>query len=175
MGTPWGFLRDPWGTPKGPLRDPLGIRWGPLGTLGDPWGPFRNPLGIFGYVLGFLGEIFSSFEITWEFFWTLWVPLRHFGGATWSSKGLSKGPRRGPERPLGSILGAFCTRRKHSRSDSLQYTKTFKFTITYCKNRGPVRLKPLKISRKCFKTREKAHKNHKLNNTVSKIDKNGAQ
>ena len=143
----------------GTLRDCLGTPWGPLGevrrrlghALAIPWRPLTSSFGRFGCLLGILC------------------------GATWTSKGALMGSQRGSRRPVGGLVRAFWKFRKYLRSNSLQYAKTFKFTVMYCKNRGPGRLKPLKISRKFIKTREKTHKNRKLNNVVSKIDKNGAQ
>ena len=165
LGTSWGRLRDPWGTPWGSLGDP----WGLFGALEEPLG---YPLGLFGYVLRFLGETLATF---WE---SLGSSFGHFGclpGTFGGRLGAPKASQRPPKGPPGDHLGASCTLRKRSRSDSLQYAKTFKFTVRYCKNQGPGILKPLKISCKFLKTREKTHKNHKLNNTVSKIDKDGAQ
>ena len=105
LGTLWGPLGDPWGTPwgsQGPLGDPLdpwvvlGTPWDPLGTLWASIGDLRVRLGVpWRDHVNLLG-------ITWEFFWTLWVPLRDFLGATWNSKGLSKATKGVPGDHLGA-------------------------------------------------------------------------
>ena len=149
LGTPWGPLGDLLGTPWDPLETP----WGPLGQSlgipGDPWGlfgaleePLGYPLGLFGYVLRFLGETLATF---WE---SLGSSFGHFGclsGTFGGRLGAPKASQRPPKGPPGDHLGASCTLRKHSRSDSLQYAKTFKFTVRYCKIQGPWRLESVQI------------------------------
>ena len=165
MWTPWGPLGDPLGIPWDPLETSWGLL-GPLpGLLGDPWEPFGDlwespgyPLGIFGDVLGFLAEPFATF---WGSLQTSFGHFRCILGIFGDNLELQRpliGSQRGPGRPLGGILRAFWRHRKRLRSDSLQYAKTFKFTVRYCKNRGLGRLKPLKICRTFLKTQEKTQK-----------------
>ena len=175
MWTPWGALGTPWR----PLGDFLGPSRDSLGTLGNPLGTFGNPLGI---PWGSSGTSWGSLESPRQPFGdhfgvlldTLGTSSRLFGVNLELQRPLI-GPQRSPGRVFGGILGAFWRLRKRSRSDLLQYAKTFKFTVRYCKNRGLERLKPLQISREILKTRQKTHKNHKLNNIVLKIDTRAAK
>ena len=79
------------------------------------------------------------------------------------------GSQRGPGRPLGGLLGAFWRLRKRLRSDSLQYAKTFKFAVRYCKIRGPEGLNPFKFICNFDKNRLKIVETYKLNNILLKI------
>ena len=129
-------------------------------------------MGLFGYVLRFLGETLATF---WE---SLGSSFGHFGclsGTFGGRLGAPKASQRPPKGPPGDHLGASCTLRKRSRSDSLQYAKTFKFTVRYCKNRGLGITKPLKIRRNFLKILEKTVKNYKLKNIVLKIDTGAAK
>ena len=138
-------------------RDPLGISCGPLGTpgtpcgrLGDPWESPGDPVGIsrgpLGDHLETFGEVLGSFG---DALAIPWGPLRSFFGhfrylldILWSQLGA---PRDSQRLPKGVLLGSFWKLRKRLRSDLLQYAKTFKCTVKYCKNRGWRRLKTLKF------------------------------
>ena len=138
-------LGDPLGTPWGPLGDPLGIPWG---SLGDPWGPLGDPWGILGDPLG---KAWGPSGMSWDLLGTPWRALWDHLEVLLDTLGVSWGFFRGnlelqgaslrfqrvPRRALGGILGALWRLRKGLRSNSLQYAKTFKFIVKYCKNRGP--------------------------------------
>ena len=190
LGVPYVTPGDPLGIFCGLLGDPLGTPWGPLGTpwrpLGDFLGPSRDSLGTLGNPLGTFG---NPLGIPWGSSGTSWgsleSPRQPFGdhfGVLLDTLGTSSrlfgvnlelqrpliGLQRSPGRVFGGILGAFWRLRKRSRSDLLQYAKTFKFIIRYCKNRCPGRLKSLKIN---FKNTE----NRRLNNVRSKSDTGAAK
>ena len=175
MGTPWGPLGDPLGTTWGPLGNSLGPPGTPWESFGDLWESLGYPLGIFVDVLGFVGEPSATF---WDHFGvlldTLGTSSRLFAVNLELQRTLI-GPQRSPGRVFGGILGAFWRLRKRSRSDLLQYAKTFKFTVRYCKNRGLGRPKPLKISHEFLKNREKTCENHKFNNIITKIGTGAAK
>ena len=163
-----GPIGDPWGTPWGPL----GISWGPLG---DPWGPLGIPRGSLGDHLETLGDVLGYLGHALAIPWGHSPVLLDASGASWGFfggnlelQGALVGSQRGSRRPVGGLLGAFWKLRKCLRSNSLQYAKTFKFTVRYCKNRCPGRLKSLKIN---FKNTE----NRKLNNVRSKSDTGAAK
>ena len=152
LGIPWGSLGDSWGLlgiPRGPLGDHLDTYGDVLGSLGTPWRSLGDHLPLLLDALG----------ASWGFF-----------GGNLDLQGALMGSQRGSRRPVGGLVLAFWKLRKCLRSNWLQYGKTMKFTVRYCKNRGLGRLKPLKISLNFHNTREKKHKKHELNNIVSKID-----
>ena len=126
LGDHWGFLGDPLGT----IWRPSGTSWGPLGT---PWRSLGDHLPVLLDTLG----------ASWGFF-----------GGNLDLQGALMGSQRGSRRPVGGLVRAFWKLRKCLRSNSLQYAKTMKFTVRYCKNRGLGRLKPLKISRYFHRTRK---------------------
>ena len=134
LGTPWDPLEipcDPWdslGHRWAFLRDPSGSTWKPSGTswdpLGTPWRALWDHLEVLLDTLGFSGGFFrGNLEL----------------------QGAPLGFQRGPRRALGGISGVLWRLRKGLRSNSLQCAKTFKFTVRYCKNRGPKRVNSLKI------------------------------
>ena len=138
LGTPWGPLWTSWG----PLGDPLGPLGDLLGTLGDHLGTFGDVLGRLGHALAIpCGPLTSAFGYFRCLLGILWGQL----GAPRGSHRLPKGVQEASWRSLGSLLRAFLMLRKSLRSNSLQYAKTFKFTVRYCKNRGPWRPNSLKI------------------------------
>ena len=119
------------GNPRGFLRDPLGTTWRPQGMS---WGPLRTPWRS-------LGDHLPGFLVTLGASWG------SFGGIL-DLQGAQIAPPRGSRRPLGGLLGSFWRLRKCLSSNSLQYAKTYKFTVMYCKIRGPETLKSFQI--KCY-------------------------
>ena len=117
MGTSWGPLGDPWG-PLGDLRGHLGAPWT---RFGDPLWPLTSAFGYFRCLLGIL-----------------WGQL----GAPRDSHRFPKGVQ---EASWG-LLGSFWRLWKCLPSNSMQYAKTFKFTVMYCKIRCTGRLNSLKIN-----------------------------
>ena len=87
--------------------------------------------------------------------------------------------QRVPGRALGGILGALWRLRKGLRSNSLQYAKTFKLNVRYCKNQGPKRVNSLKIRQIFVKNYPQMLKTMNQIDIHSKFDtgalKNGAQ
>ena len=136
----------------------MGTTWRPSGTF---WGPLGTPWRSLG---DHLPVLLDALGASWGFF-----------GGNLDLQGALMGSQRGSRRPVGGLVLAFWKLRKCLRSNWLQYAKTLKFTVRYCKNRGLGRLKPLKICLNFHNTREKKHKNHKLNNIVSKIDTRAAK
>ena len=131
--SPRQSARNSLGAPNPPgviqlLIDPLGKAWGPSGMswdlLGTPWRALWDHLEVLLDTLG----------VSWGFF-----------RGNLELQGASLRFQRVPRRALGGILGALWRLRKGLRSNSLQYAKTFKFTVRYCKNRGPKRVNSLKI------------------------------
>ena len=129
------------GTPLGPLGDLLGTSWEPLGSLLGALGSSWEPLG---GLLRRLGSLVGRQEgpegVTLAILGRSWSAL----GASWSALGLSW-------RHLGRLLGAFWSYlatvlqiKKHLDSDSVEYCKTMKNTVRYCKNRGSEQLKIMK-------------------------------
>ena len=148
MGTLWEPLGDPWGTPWGSLGDLLGTLSDPWGILGDPLGKAWGPSGMSWDLLG----------TPWRALWDHLEVLLDTLGVSWGFfrgnlelQGASLRFQRVPRRALGGILGALWRLRKGLRSNSLQYAKTFKFTVRYCKNRGPKRVNSLKFSQNFVK------------------------
>ena len=117
LGRRWAFLRDAsWSSSK-----PSGTSWDPLGR---PWRALWDHLEV---LLDTLGVSWGLFRGNLEL------------------QGVPSGFKRGSSRALGGILGALWRLRNGLPSNSLQYAKAFKFTVRYCKNRGPKRVKSLKI------------------------------
>ena len=142
MGNPWEPLGDPWRTPWGSLGDLLR-------TLGDPWGLLGDPLA---KARGPSGTSWDPLGTPWRALWDHLEVLLDTLGVSWGFfrgnfelQGASLGFQRGPRRALGCILGALWRLQKGLRSNSLQYAKTFKFIVRYCKIRGPKRVNSLKI------------------------------
>ena len=158
-------LGNPLGSPWRPLGDLRGTHWG---TLGTPWGPLGDPLGT---SWGSLGTTWGPSGMSWDALGTPWrshedhLPgLLDALGASWGFCGgnfeLQRaliGSQRGSRRPVGGVLGAFWKLRKRLRSNSLQYAKTLKFIVRYCKKRGPGRLTLFKIRGDFLKTQEKTY------------------
>ena len=149
-----GTLSDPWGI----LGDPLGKAWGPSGMswdlLGTPWRALWDHLEVLLDTLG----------VSWGFF-----------RGNLELQGASLRFQRVPRRALGGILGALWRLRKGLRSNSLQYAKTFKFTVRYCKIRGPERQKSFQI--KCYFVQNPPQtvENRKRNDLLSKITTGAAK
>ena len=139
LGSPGGSLGDPWGS----LGDPVGTSWGPLGTLGDssgtPWGPLGDlrgrPAAPWRSLGDHLPDLLDALGASWG-----------FCGGNFELQRALIGSQRGSRRPVGGVLGAFWKLRKRLRSNSPQYAKTFKFTVRYCKNQCPGKLKSWKIN-----------------------------
>ena len=169
MGTSGGPIGEPWG----PLGDLLGTSWGSLGTswgsLGTPWGPLGTPWGPSRTSWGALGTPWRShgnhLPVLLEALCASWT----FFGTNLAPQGTPRGSQQGSGRPLAGLLGAFWRPRKRLRSDSLQYAKTFRFTVRYCKNRGSERLKSFKITCNFVQSREKTIQNRETYKIHSKI------
>ena len=130
-------LRTPWGPPWGPLGDPWGSLGDPLGTLGDPWGFLGDPLGITWRPLGMFWDPLGT---PWRSLGDHLAVLLDALGASWGFfggnldlQGALVGSQRGSRRPVGGLVLAFWKLRKCLRSNWLQYAKTLKLTIRYCK------------------------------------------
>ena len=147
-GTPWGSpgdhlgaLGDPWGF----LGDPFGKTWGPSGTSWDPLGtPWRA-------LWDHLEVLLDTLGVSWGFF-----------RGNLELQGAPSGFQRGSRRALGGILGALWRLRNGLQSNSLQYAKTFKSTVRYCKNRGLGTLKALKICSKSIQTHQNSVEKRKV-------------
>ena len=104
--------------------------WEALGSLLEPLGGLLEPFGgLLGVIWLILGGCWTHLGASWSALGASWEALGRLLGASW-------------ER-LGSILELSCDsfadqkgHKKHLDSDLVEFRKTMKNTVRYCKNQG---------------------------------------